>query len=179
MNPLDDEPIDHSADPPPQPAKPRSKLVLRVARGAGVIALFIAVAMLGIVGGVLFAFSDDIPEISAPSTTTSRTRSRACSLATISVIGEFAIERRIVIGYDDMAPVLRQAIIASEDGDFEQHFGLSVSRIVITAVKDIVYGQRFGASTITQQLARGSVPRRVHDQRRVRALGVAARRAQD
>ena len=70
------------------------------------------------------------------------------------MIGEFATERRVVIGYDDMAPVLRQAIIASEDADFEQHFGLSISRIIITAVKDVVYGQRAGASTITQQLAR-------------------------
>jgi len=59
-----------------------------------------------------------------------------------------------VIGYDDMAPVLRQAIIASEDAGFEQHFGLSVSRIIITAIKDVVYGQRAGASTITQQAAR-------------------------
>ena len=74
------------------------------------------------------------------------------------MIGEFATERRVVIGYDDIAPVLRQAIIASEDADFEQHFGLSVSRIVITALKDVVYGQRFGASTITQQLARDAVP---------------------
>ncbi len=53
-----------------------------------------------------------------------------------------------------MAPVLRQAIIASEDAGFEQHFGVSVSRIIITAVKDVLTGQRFGASTITQQLAR-------------------------
>ena len=54
------------------------------------------------------------------------------------MIGEFATERRVVIGYDDMAPVLRQAIIATEDAGFEQHFGLSISRIVITAVKDVV-----------------------------------------
>ena len=70
------------------------------------------------------------------------------------MIGEFATERRVVIGYDDMAPVLRQAIMATEDADFEQHFGLSISRIAMTAVKDVVTGQRAGASTITQQLAR-------------------------
>jgi membrane carboxypeptidase/penicillin-binding protein len=70
------------------------------------------------------------------------------------VIGEFATERRVVIGYDDIAPVLRQAIMATEDADFEQHFGVSISRIAMTAAKDVVTGQRAGASTITQQLAR-------------------------
>ncbi len=37
-----------------------------------------------------------------------------------------------------MAPVLRQAIIATEDADFEQHFGLSISRILITAIRDVL-----------------------------------------
>jgi penicillin-binding protein 1A len=110
-------------------------------------------ALLGTLSGILFAYASDLPEISAldnyqPSTIT-RVLARDGQ-----VIGEFATERRVVIGYDDIPPVLRQAIIASEDGDFEQHFGLSVSRIIVTAVRDVIYGQRFGASTITQQVAR-------------------------
>ena len=60
-----------------------------------------------------------------------------------------------MIGYDDIAPVLRQAIIASEDGEFESHFGISVSRLVVTAIRDLSTGHRMrGASTITQQVAR-------------------------
>src|SRR6187200_585314 len=159
MNPLDEEDIGHSEPVSPKPTgeggpRPKSKLVLRIARNAGLIALFLVAAMLGSVGGVLFAYSSDIPEVSALDSYQPNTITRLLARDE-RVIGEFAIERRIVIGYNDMAPVLRQAIIATEDGDFEQHFGLSVSRIVITAFKDIVYGQRFGASTITQQLARG------------------------
>src|SRR5205814_9656832 len=46
------------------------------------------------------------------------------------------------------------AIIATEDAGFNQHFGLSMSRIAITVLKDILTGKRQGASTITQQLAR-------------------------
>jgi len=153
MTPLDEEDISHAGEASPPP-RPKSKLVLRVARNAGLIALFIVAALLGTVGGVLFAFSSDIPEVTALDSYQPHTITRLLARDG-RVVGEFAIERRIVIGYNDMAPVLRQAIIATEDGDFEQHFGLSVSRIVITAFKDIVYGQRFGASTITQQLARG------------------------
>src|SRR5687767_14606722 len=117
---------------PDQPTAPRrTRLVLRVGLQAILILLFLVAAVLGTLSGVLFAYARDS-----------------------QVIGEFATERRVVVGYDDMAPVLRQAILASEDADFEQHFGLSVSRIIITAVKDVLTGQRFGASTITQQLAR-------------------------
>jgi penicillin-binding protein 1A len=134
-------------------APPGRRVVIRVARQAGLVALFLVVAILGTLSGVLFAYADDLPEISAldsyqPSTITHLLARDGRE------IGEYAIERRVVISYDQIAPVLRQAIMASEDADFEQHFGLSASRIVITAVNDILYNQRFGASTITQQVAR-------------------------
>jgi penicillin-binding protein 1A len=130
-----------------------TRIVIKLAARAIVALLFLTAALLGTVGGVLFAYGDDLPEITAlddyrPNTITRLLASNG------EVIGEFATERRVVVGYDDIAPVLRQAIIATEDADFEQHFGLSISRIFMTAVKDVVTGQRAGASTITQQLAR-------------------------
>jgi penicillin-binding protein 1A len=132
---------------------PERRIVVRLAQQAVVAALFVTAALLGGLSGFLFAYADDLPEISAldayqPSTIT-RLLSRDGQ-----VVGEFALERRVVIDYEAIAPVLRQAIVASEDADFEQHFGLSISRIVMTAINDVLYGQRFGASTITQQLAR-------------------------
>jgi penicillin-binding protein 1A len=127
--------------------------VIRVARQAGIVALFVLAAALGTLSGVLFAYMDDLPQITAldeyqPSTIT-RLFARDGQ-----VIAEFAVERRVVVDYDTIAPALRQAILASEDAEFEQHVGLSVSRIVITAARDLFYGQRYGASTITQQVAR-------------------------
>ncbi len=139
--------------PTAQSAPHGRRIVVRVARQAGIVALFIVVALLGTLSGVLFAYTDDLPEISALDSYQPNTITRLFARDG-QVISEFAIERRVVIGYDDIAPVLRQAIIASEDADFEQHFGLSASRILITAVRDVLYGQRFGASTITQQVAR-------------------------
>ena len=131
----------------------RRRVVIRVARRAGLVALFLVAASLGTLSGVLFAYSDDLPQISALDSYQPSTITRLFARDG-RVIAEFAIERRVVIDYDAIAPVLRQAMIASEDADFEQHFGLSVSRIVITAIKDVAYGQRAGASTITQQVAR-------------------------
>lgn len=124
-----------------------------LARRLSVAFLFLLVAGLGAVGGVLLAFSEDLPEISALDNYRPNTITRLHA-ANGELIAEFATERRVVVRYEEMAPVLRQAILATEDADFEQHFGLSISRIFITAVKDVVTGQRAGASTITQQLAR-------------------------
>jgi penicillin-binding protein 1A len=140
-----------SSDPGVRPAGTR--IVIKVAARATIIALFLAAALAGTIGGVLFAYGGDLPEITALDNYRPNTITRIVA-SNGDVIGEFATERRVVIGYDDMAPVLRQAIMATEDADFEQHFGLSISRIAMTAVKDVLTGQRAGASTITQQLAR-------------------------
>jgi penicillin-binding protein 1A len=127
--------------------------VLKVGVQAVLVLLFLVAAALGTLSGILFAYAGDLPEISALDNYRPHTITRLLARDGRE-IGEFAIERRVVVSYDEMAPVLRQAIIASEDAGFERHFGVSVSRIVITAVKDVLTGQRFGASTITQQLAR-------------------------
>jgi penicillin-binding protein 1A len=149
MNPAD--PPDAPVAPVPRPSGTR--LVVRIGLQAILITLFVVAALLGTLSGVLFAYAGDLPQITALDNYQPNTITRVVARDG-QVIGEFATERRVVIGYDDMAPALRQAIIASEDADFEQHFGLSVTRIIITVAKDILTGQRFGASTITQQVAR-------------------------
>ncbi len=132
---------------------PMAAFVVRIAHQATIILLFIGAAVLGTVAGLVFAFAGDLPQISAlddyaPSTITRVYASRG------EMVGEFAIERRDVVKYDQISPHLRQALIAAEDQGFNSHVGLSMTRIVITAVKDILSGDRAGASTLTQQLAR-------------------------
>ncbi len=139
--------------PDQTPRRKGTRLVLKVGFQALLVVLFLAAAALGTLSGVLFAYAGDLPEISALDNYKPHTITRLLARDG-QEIGEFAIERRIVVGYDDMAPVLRQAIIATEDGGFERHFGISVSRMIITAIRDVLTGQRYGASTITQQLSR-------------------------
>src|SRR5437660_154739 len=131
-----------------------TRVVVRVARNAVIVALFIAAAMLGILSGVLFAYAGDLPQISAldnysPSTITRVYADKG------QLIGEFATQRRVVVAYDDINPLLRQAIIATEDTEFDRHFGVNIWRIAVAAVTDIVERRRAqGASTLTQQIAR-------------------------
>ena len=128
-------------------------VVIRIARHAGLVALFVLAAVLGIVSGVLFAYAGDLPQISALDDYTPNTITRVYA-ANGHVIGEFATERRVVVKYEEISPRLHQAIISAEDADFDRHFGISVSRIVITAAEDVFKRRLAGASTLTQQLAR-------------------------
>jgi penicillin-binding protein 1A len=134
---------------------PKAHYVIRFAGHAGLAALFIAVALLGIASGVMFAYAGDLPQISAldhyaPSAITRVYASNG------ETLGEFAIERRLVIGYDDISPYLRQAIISAEDKDFNNHFGLSVSALLIRLGSDVLRRRWVaGASTLTMQLTRG------------------------
>jgi penicillin-binding protein 1A len=71
------------------------------------------------------------------------------------VIGEFAIERRIIVSYDEIPPYLQLALIAAEDDQFYHHSGINYFSNVRAVYKDILRRSKSeGASTITQQLAR-------------------------
>jgi penicillin-binding protein 1A len=146
--------MESETDPPAAAPPPtRTRVVVRIARRAVIVGLFLLAALLGSLGGVLFAYGTDLPEISRLDDYQPNTITRLLARDGRQV-AQFATERRVVIRYEDIAPVLRQAIISTEDADFEEHFGVSVTRILVTAIKDIIYRQSAGASTITQQLAR-------------------------
>jgi penicillin-binding protein 1A len=128
--------------------------VIRYARNAGIVALFVAAAMLGVLSGVLFAYAGDLPQISALDDYTPSTITRVYA-GNGQLIGEFATERRLIVGPDDISPYIRQGIIATEDAEFDRHFGINIWRIAVAAYTDIVERRLAqGASTLTQQLAR-------------------------
>ena len=130
------------------------KVAVRYARHAGIAALFVTAALLGTLSGVLFAYSDDLPEVSALDNYSPNTITRVLGKDG-QLVGEFAVERRTVIHYNDISPNLRSAIIAAEDAGFFDHAGFSISRMFLALVRDIVSRGRVpGGSTITQQLTR-------------------------
>lgn len=120
---------------------------------AFVILVLLAIGV-GALAGVVFVYSSNLPQVSElfdyrPDVTTS------LFAADGSVIGSFALQRRVIVTYDQIPPVLRNAIISVEDRHFESHFGVDVLRIVRSAVVDMVEWRKVeGASTLTQQLSR-------------------------
>src|ERR1700758_3635721 len=126
------------------------KLVGRVLFG-----LLILIAILvGATGGLLLVYTTDLPQVDAleayrPSSITELYDDHG------KVIGSFALQRRVVVGYDDFPPVLREALISIEDKDFYRHSGINFWRIAGAAYRDIESGGKVqGASTLTMQLAR-------------------------
>jgi penicillin-binding protein 1A len=132
----------------------------RLLRGAGLAALFLAAALFGIAGGVVFAFLGDLPGISALDDYAPKVTTRVLG-ADGSVVGELAIERREILKYSDIPAHLRQAIISSEDKRFFEHSGIDFRRFAATVAGNIWHWRARGASTISQQLARNIFPENV------------------
>ena len=137
-------------------ARSKSSSRASLARQATIVALFVIAAALGILTGVLVAYTGDLPQVSAldeykPSTITRLHASDG------RVIGEFATQRRVLLKYEEIPVLMRQAILAAEDAEFEHHIGIRPLRLLVTVVRNLVYERRLfyaGASTLTQQLTR-------------------------
>ncbi len=71
------------------------------------------------------------------------------------MLGEFAIEKRVVVSFKDIPPVLRNAIVSVEDADFWKHLGINPWRMPGAALANLRSGRRGqGFSTLTMQLSR-------------------------
>jgi len=134
----------------PAPLRQRRKLAGRLT----LVALLVLAVITGSLAGLTLVYSADLPQIKdlerfRPSTTTDLYDRKG------RIIGSFALERRVVVNYDDFAPVLKQAVLSIEDKAFESHWGVNVFRIAGAVVHDLrSHGRAQGASTLTMQLAR-------------------------
>ncbi|MEN6618068.1 MAG: transglycosylase domain-containing protein [Rikenellaceae bacterium] len=74
----------------------------------------------------------------------------------------FHIENRSFVTFDELAPSLVQAVIATEDIRFDSHSGIDFKSLARVAVKSLILGRRSsggGGSTLSQQLAKSLFPR--------------------
>ena len=141
--------------PPRLPAKtPPDRNRRKLAGRLPFAVLFALAAITGSLAGLTLVYSVDLPQIHdleryRPSTTTELYDQKG------RPFGSFALERRIIVNYEDFSPVLRQAVISIEDKNFESHWGINVFRVAGALWHDIVsHGRAQGASTLTMQLAR-------------------------
>jgi penicillin-binding protein 1A len=123
--------------------------------GRVLLGLLVLVSILvGSTAGLLLVYTMDLPQVDAleayrPSSITELYDDQE------RVIGSFALQRRVVVSYEDFPPVLRDALVSIEDKDFYRHSGVNFWRIIGAAYRDITSGGRLqGASTLTMQLAR-------------------------
>lgn len=78
------------------------------------------------------------------------------------VLTTFHVENRTYVDYEDLAPSLIQAAVATEDIRFYKHSGIDFRSLARVMVKTLMLrnSSQGGGSTITQQLAKTLYPRR-------------------
>lgn len=114
-----------------------------------------SVAMVSVVGGAYVYFAPSVPGFESLDDYQPKVGTRIYS-ADNQLIGEFAVERRVLVPADKVPKQLHNAFIAAEDKRFNGHGGLDFIGITQAVLSKILHPSRRlrGASTITQQVAK-------------------------
>ena len=118
-----------------------------------VLLLVVSIAI-GAFTGLLIVYKSDLPEVRQledyrPNVITELYSDDG------RIIGSFALERRVVVTSEQIPKLLKDALIATEDQNFERHWGVDISGIARALFKGLIYWKPIqGTSTITQQLSR-------------------------
>jgi penicillin-binding protein 1A len=125
------------------------KLIDRVALAF----LLLCSIALGAGCGFLFVYASDLPEIRALETYRPDVVTEVYS-DDGQLAGSFAIQRRILMTYEQCPKVLYNSVTAIEDQHFEEHWGIDFPRMFSAAFRNVIKRRiTGGASTITMQLA--------------------------
>ncbi len=115
--------------------------------------LVLIVAILGASAGLIFGYTFDLPQVKE----LQEIRPNIISYVYADdgrVLGQFALERRILISYDQIPETVKNTLLAAEDQNFFRHTGIDFRRLLTALIRDILYWEKKGASTLTMQLSK-------------------------
>src|SRR5438552_1241958 len=125
------------------------KLIDRVA----IAFLLLCSIALGAGCGLLFVYASDLPEIRALETYRPNVVTEIYA-DDGQMVGSFALQRRILMTYEQCPRVLYNAVTSIEEQHYEEHWGIDFPRMFTAALRHLTKGRKAGgASTITMQLA--------------------------
>jgi penicillin-binding protein 1A len=126
------------------------KLFLRIS----VVLFTMGVLSAAAAAGLFFRFASELPPVDSLQSYNPSLVTKVFA-ADDTILGEFYVERRILVPLERMPDNLQKAVLAVEDADFFRHRGLDVKAIARAFVKNLRAGGIIqGGSTITQQVAR-------------------------
>src|SRR5215204_3410133 len=138
---------------PAAPA-PRRRLLRRFWFPAVLMLAIAAGGLTGIVLAYSLNYSRAAEEVKSLATYRPSVVTRVYADDEETIIGTFALERRVPLKFEEIPPNVQNAILAVEDARFFKHNGIDPIRIMGAVVKNIRTGSREGGSTLTQQLAK-------------------------
>jgi penicillin-binding protein 1A len=145
--------------PPPQQRPPRKRLRVRKLRVFLLLLGLGALALVSTVFGMMMAVASDLPSLEEPAQQNSvllDDQGHEIGLLTGN-------QRRIFLKPQDIAPVMKHAIIAIEDRRFYTNAGVDLRGIARAFVQDVMHKRAVqGASTITQQFVKNALAAQNH-----------------
>jgi penicillin-binding protein 1A len=136
------------------PPEQRRHLLARLWLPTVLLLALAAGGLTGIVAAYQLNYSRAATEVAALATYRPSVVTRVYADDGETVIGEFALEKRIPLKYEEIPPVLKNAILAVEDVRFYDHIGIDPIRIMGAAWKNLTTDRVEGGSTLTQQLTK-------------------------
>ncbi len=121
---------------------------------AVILSIIIAILAIACVNSIYKKVKDQLPSVSQLENIEPSLITRIYS-ADDTLLKEFYTERRIWRTFDQIPPVVYNAVISIEDKRFWHHWGMNIYTLPDIAVKTILFRKNMrGGSTLTQQLAR-------------------------
>jgi penicillin-binding protein 1A len=136
------------------PAAERQHLLRRFWLPAVLLLALAAGGLTGIIAAYELNYSRAANEVAALATYRPSVVTRVYADDGETVIGEFALEKRIPLKYEEIPQLVKNAILAVEDARFYDHVGIDPIRIIGATWKNLTTDKVEGGSTLTQQLAK-------------------------
>src|SRR5438094_5768697 len=136
------------------PRSERRHLLRRLWFPAVLVLGLAAGGLTGIIGAYELNYSRAANEVAALATYRPSIVTRIYADDGKTVIGEFALEKRIPLKYEEIPANMKNAILSVEDARFYDHVGIDPIRILGATWKNLTTEKAEGGSTLTQQLAK-------------------------
>jgi penicillin-binding protein 1A len=130
------------------------RILGRIVKTLLVLLVFAVLLFAGVVAGLIASYSRNLPDINRMADFQPSRSTRVFARNGVPLASLYR-ENRTWLPIDRIPVLVRNAFIATEDAHFYQHHGIDFGGIARAALADYRHQQFQGASTITQQLARG------------------------
>ena len=141
---------------PAAPPRPTGPAAARRRRSGRILAVMLGLVALGAVAGVglVAYFSQSLPSLEQIENPRNLLATQVYTADNVQLARYYDGENRTWVDLEDMSAFVPQALIATEDRRFYQHWGMDLRGLAGALVQAARGGQMRGASTITMQLSR-------------------------